>query len=565
MLREISAFTLLLLPLLSAPAQTTPTASAQQQPKEDTCVISGMVVRKDDSAPLKGAIVELLQTEDREHTIAAKTAVDGRFELKNVPAGQYHLTVSRNGYFRVEYGQKKPTDPGATFNLRPGQKVSDLLFKLGRAGVITGHVYDEDGEPMPHAQVIATRMVYENGRKELRPQTNSESNDLGEFRLYDLSPGRYYISAENPHWTHVVGEREFSGSDKSSGDKGYAKMYYPSATDPGRASLIVVKEGEEIPSIDFLMKEVSVYRIRGKLVSQIPKVNVRQSWVQLLPRNEANPWMYFGSQATTRPNGSFEIPEVFPGEYTVIARLFDEGKSYSTQQDVDVTVSDVDGLVVTIGPGVSISGRVLWDGTPGLLEDQQSSVLLNSASAKFWYGYGAHSRVEENSQFTLKEVPEGLFTVNVMGISKDCYIKEVRYGDSKLPDTELRVSNGAAGYLELTISSRGAHIAGTVLSDENLPVPGVWVVAIPEEGKRKIERLYKSELSDQNGQFDLRGLAPGRYKLFSWDSVEQGAWQDPDFLKEFETKGESVEVQDADLKRTELKLLHSNETATKTD
>jgi Carboxypeptidase regulatory-like domain len=557
MLRKLLAFTLLVIPAPFSRAQNPPNTNAQPQPKEDTCVISGIVVRKDDSAPLKGAVVQLLETEDGEHTIAAKTAVDGRFELKNVPSGQYHLTVTRNGYYRTEYGQKKPGDPGATFSLRPGQKVTDLLFKLGRAGVITGHVFDEDGEPMPRTVVMAMRMVYENGHKELRPETPSQSNDLGEFRLYGLSPGRYYISAESPHWEHVVGEREFSGGDKSSGDKSYAKMYYPSATDPGRASVIIVKEGEEIPSIDFLMKEASVYRIRGKLVSLIPKVNVRQSWVQVLPRNQQNYSMYFGPQNSVRADGTFEIPEVAPGEYTITARLFDEGKSYSTQQDIDISASDIDGLLLSIGPGITIPGRILWDGTPGLAADQEFSVFLQSDTSRFWYGAGA--RVEENNQFMLKEVPDGVFKVNVSGVSKDCYIKEVRYGDSSLPDTELRLSKGGGGNLEITVSSRGAHIAGTVLSDENLPVPGVWVVAVPEEGKRKIERLYKSELSDQNGQFELRGLAPGRYKLFSWDSVEQGAWQDLDFLKEFEAKGELVEVQDGDAKQSELKLLHSNE------
>jgi hypothetical protein len=562
MLRRLLAFVLLLVPTI-AQSQTTPNPNVLPQPKPETCVVSGTVIRQVDSAPLKGANVQLVSNEGRDHTIAAKTAVDGRFELRNVPPGQYHLMVSRNGYFTVEYGQKKPGDPGATLSLRPGQKVTDLFFKLGRAGVITGHVFDEDGEPMPRTVVMAMRMVYANGHKELRPEAQSNSNDLGEFRLYGLSPGRYYVSADSPHWEHVVGEREFSAADKSSGDKGYTKMYYPTTTDPGRASVIVVKEGDEIPSIDFLMKEVSVYRIRGKLVSQIPKVSVRQAMVQAFPRNQQNYWMHFGLQNTVGPDGSFEIPEAAPGEYTLIAGLFDEGKSYSTQQDIDITGSDVDGLLLSIGPGITIPGRLLWDGAPGLSPNQQLSLLLDSESAKFWYG--ANSRVDENNQFALKEVPEGLFNVHVMGVTKDCYIKEVRYGDSTLPDTALRVSKGGSGSLDITISSRGAHISGTVLSEETLPVAGVWVVAVPEESRRKMERFYKAERSDQNGQFDLRGLAPGRYKLFSWDSVEEGAWQDSDFLKEFETKGESVEVQDADLKRTELKLLHSAETATKTD
>jgi hypothetical protein len=53
--------------------------------KEETCRISGMVVKLADGTPLKGATVVLRNDEDLEHTIAAKTTADGRFALKNVP------------------------------------------------------------------------------------------------------------------------------------------------------------------------------------------------------------------------------------------------------------------------------------------------------------------------------------------------------------------------------------------------------------------------------------------------------------------------------------------------
>ncbi len=88
-------------------------------------MVSGVVTRKGDGAPLKNATVQLVNGEDRDHKIAAKTGVDGRFELRNVPAGQYKIIVSRNGYVQCEYGQKKPNDPGATFTLRSGQVMSD--------------------------------------------------------------------------------------------------------------------------------------------------------------------------------------------------------------------------------------------------------------------------------------------------------------------------------------------------------------------------------------------------------------------------------------------------------
>jgi hypothetical protein len=499
---------------------------------------------------------------EHDRTIAAKSGADGHFLLKNVPAGNYHLKVSRNGYFDVEYGQKKPSDPGAILNLQPGQNMPDLTFKMGRAGVISGRVFDEDGEPMSNVVIEALRNSYKDGHRELTFVTQEQSNDLGEFRLYGLSPGRYYVSAEQPSWNHVVGEREFNGTGGSSNEKGYARVYYPNAAAPDKASSLTVKEGEEIPSVDFLMKEILVYRIRGKVINLVSKVGMRNITVLVSPRKREMDFWGFGANNFVRADGTFEMPEIAPGEYTVTAMLFDEGKMYSTQQDVDVVSSDADGLILNLTAGATIPGKVSWEGKPSLGKDDLS-VLLQSEQTK--YGVGeSFARVDDGGQFTLKEVPDGTFKMEMMGLSEDCYVKEVRFGETVLPDVELRVK-GAGANLEITVSSQGARLEGAVLNTESLPVSGAWVAVVPEEDKRKFLRRYKSASTDQYGHFEIRGLAPGKYKAFSWEGIEARAWEDPDFLKEYEDKGEEFEVRDGDHKSVELKSLSAKEAQAKTD
>ena len=166
-----------------------------------------------------------------------------------------------------------------------------------------------------------------------------------------------------------------------------------------------------------------------------------------------------------------------------------------------------------------------------------------------------------SNQFTLRDVPEGEFRLTVEGMSKDCYVKEARFGEALLPDMSFRVAKGSAGPLEITVSSLGARVEGTVTNEESLPVAGVWVVAVPEEPKRKQHYLFKSITTDQYGHFDLRGLAPGKYKLFSWDGVEQGEWEDTDFLKDSEEKGVTIDLKGSDTKAIELKLIQLKGTA----
>lgn len=545
-------------------AQAPPLISTPKiDPTAETCTLNGMVVRKDDGAPLKGATVHLWAEGDRdsEHTIAAQSGADGRFVLKNVPAGNYRLKVSRNGYFDMEYGQHKPSDPGAIVNLHPGQSMSDLLFKMGRAGVISGRIFDEDGEPMANVMVNALKYSYREARRELTLVTEAQSNDLGEFRLFGLAPGRYFVSAEQMEWNHVVGEKEFSGTGNAN-EKGYGKVYYPSALEPDKASALTVKEGEEIPSIDFLMKEIQVYRIRGKVMNLVSKHSTRGMQVLVLPRKQETDFFGFSMNNLVKADGSFELAEVAPGEYTVVAMLFDEGKMYSTQQDIDVMTSDVDGLVLSVNTGVTIPGRINWEGKPSPGKDE-GSVSLLSAQTRFGIG-GSQARIEDAWQFTLKEVPDGTFRVHVNGLSEDCYIKEVRFGETVLPDVELRV-RAASANLEITVSSQGARVQGQVLNQDDLPVVGAWVAVVPEEEKRKVLRLYKSGLTDQYGHFEIRGLAPGKYKVFSWEGVEKQAWEDPDFLKEYEDKGKEIEVVDSDQKSLELKSLSTKDSQTKAE
>ena len=55
----------------------------------------------------------------------------------------------------------------------------------------------------------------------------------------------------------------------------------------------------------------------------------------------------------------------------------------------------------------------------------------------------------------------------------------------------------------------------------------------------------------------MRGIPPGEYKLFSWEEVELGAWEDPEFLKPFEEKGGKIALQEGDQKMLNLVSIRS--------
>jgi len=538
-----------------APQQAPGGLAKAGREKEETCRISGMVVKLADGTPLKGATVVLRNDEDREQTIATKTTADGRFALKNVPPARYKMTVRRNGYVGAEYGQQKPSDPGATLTLSAGQKKDGLMFRLIPAAVIAGRVFNEDGEPEPNVSVTASRQTYQEGRRTVTGFAQAQTDDLGAYRLFGLPPGRYFVAAVLQRWGQIAGDREFSDNGSATGsEQGYTKTYYPGTADPGRAAVISVKEGEEIPGADIALKEVAVRRVRGKVVNQATSKTGRDMQVELMPRMNGQDWEMGGNAKVKKEDGSFEIANVVPGPYTVIAYWFDsnEAKMHMTSQKVDVGESDVDGLLLTIGAGGVVQGRVFWEGKPNL-EHEDLLVRAEAVDGGFLWNQGA--RVDEKREFTLKNLAEGELRLVVYGAAKDCYVKQITFGQTRAKDDVISVVKGSNPVLEITLSSRGARVQGAVTDTDGLPAAGVWVVAVPDEARRGNFRLFKSQTTDQYGKYDLHGLAPGSYRIFAWAGIEQGEWEDPEFLRPQEAKGELLELQDEDAKTVNLKMI----------
>jgi hypothetical protein len=533
-------------------AATTANAAKAGKDKDETCRVFGMVVKMADGAPLKNATVRLENDSDREHVIATKTTADGRFELRNVPSGRYKLKVFRNGYVEKEYGQHNPSDAGATFALSPGQDKHDVLFKLIPAAVIAGRVFDEDGEAVPQAVVVALHEVYREGRRTLTSSGFAQTDDLGQYRLFGLAPGRYYVSAVQREWGEVTGDREFTAASAEPGERGYIKTYYPGTPDIGRAAVVAVKEGEEIPGTDIPLKQVAVYRIRGKVFNAVTHKGGSEAYLVLMSRSKRLEWDFGGGEQVHKSDGSFEFPNVVPGAYLLVAYWSDQGRMYLTQQKLDVGDSDLEGVSVVIGTGATIPGNVRWEGRPSLEQDELS---VSIQPAEMSFTWRDPFRVETNQQFTMKEVGDGDYKVSVNGLSKDCYIKDVVYGEMHSAEGLISVSSGGGEHLEIAISSLGARVQGAVVDNDGLPATGVWVVAVPDPARRTNFRLFKEQTTDQYGKFDLHGLAPGSYKLFAWAGVERGEWEDEDFLKPFEGAGESVELRDEDVKTMNLKLI----------
>lgn len=521
--------------------------------KKDECNLSGMVVKLEGSEPLKNARVRLLSQDDRTKIHSSVTDAGGRFELRGVEPGRYRLVVHRDGFVSQAYGQKNLDDPGAILVLRPKQEMRDLLFRMISSAVIAGRVINDDGEPLPWVQVSALREEYAGGKKGLVSETRVPTNDLGEYRLFGLRPGRYFIRADYKPYERMTGREETESRDDEQ-PRGYVPMYYPSGIDPARAVMVTIKGGEETPAVEILLRRVEVFTVRGRVYSLGSRRSSGGYIVLLAPRGEA--WLSLPQRDATvdDKDGTFVVHDVLPGAYVLEVLWFDEGKRYQAYQSIDVGNADLEGVNLTAMPGVTFAGRVTWDGPPAL-EGNRLTVYLRGVDTVF--GYGSNATVMPQWTFTLNDIHDLPYRVGIAGLCKDCYLKSLQYGGLVSSEDTFTPTRGSNSALELTISSKGARLQGSVADPDNLPAVGVWVVLVPDEAHRHSGRLYKAGVTDQYGHFELRGIPPGDYKLFSWEEAESGSWEDPEFLSPFEEKGEKITLEQGDNKTQNLTAIRT--------
>ena len=177
------------------PSRDTP---AQPSRAEGDARISGRVVTTDTGRPVRRARV-LLNAPELPGGRGALTADDGSFEFVGLPAGRYILAASKSGFVSLAYGQRRPLQPGTPLQLQDGQQLTGVEFRLPRGSVIAGRIYDETGDPLPGAMVRVLAYRYAQGSRQLVPAGAAQSDDRGEYRVWSLNPGEYYVTAIAPN------------------------------------------------------------------------------------------------------------------------------------------------------------------------------------------------------------------------------------------------------------------------------------------------------------------------------------------------------------------------------
>jgi hypothetical protein len=590
--------------LVSLFLQTAP-AGAQQTPPPKAS-IEGVVVRIGTSEPIAGARVTLTRaiagqtllqgsplpvpnsptgvaivsaSSGALSTLApvipsVTTDRQGRFSLRDVDAGSYRMTVAANGYARQEFGQRVFGAPGTPVNVAAGQTLKDLSIHMTPAGNVNGRITDDLGLPAVGATVQLLRASYNlNGQKTFQSAGSTRTNDRGEYRLFWVTPGRYYVYAGSPPGPTRPLELGGVGDSPNGVQESYAMTYYSGAIDIKDATIIDVQPGVDLNAIDFSLPRQKLFRIRGRVIDARTGQRPAAATMTLGSRSLTGGGFTSSSgQSYNAADGTFELRDVAPGAYTVGAQIqegvqgalppiFAAGAPPRPTGSTPVTVSgsDVDGVMITITVGASIPGRINVEGqdlssVTGL---DRIRVQLNSPTALAGPAFQPTPQsqpVSADGTFREDNAFPGEYRVSVVPLPAGFYVKEIRFDQADALNKPLVFSGSVSSPLEVVLSPRAAQLDGGLSNEKQQVVPGVQVVLVPDQHRDRID-LYKTAVADQNGRFAIRGIAPGDYKVFAWEAIEQFSYFDSDVLLRFESKGKAVHLSESDKASIEVKLI----------
>jgi protocatechuate 3,4-dioxygenase beta subunit len=514
-------------------------------PLPDTASVHGTVTNAASGEGLRKAYLRLAPVAGKGDGYAAVTNDQGTFEMEKIEPGSYRLSAECVGFLDAE-------NAGMELRLSAGDSVTGIEIKLVPQAVLSGRVLDEDGDPWPNANIALYHSVWSKGRRHLEFASSSEVDDRGEFRISGLSPGRYYVQAEPDRMWEQQHHPDVNGQPAMR----QQPTWYPSAPDVESAAPITVAAGQQFAGLDLRLRRGvgSKLRITGKLtgLQDIPAPVGDPRWAgrgisaQRVPSVTSED----GRSGTIQPDGSFEIDGVSHGTYDVRVR---QGFPWMVLGHAKVQVDDrdVENVAVELHPPQNLRVTVRVD--DGAAKPPRDAVYLEYVEP------GIEPFVDDKGDGSLEieNLGLGLYQVFVKDSArKQVYLKTLRYGNAESNDGTFTLSSYGVP-LELTLSTRGAKLSGTVTGKAAMPK----VILIPDTADiARREYATRTALFDQNGVFTIEAIAPGSYKLYAFENVPEGTWLDPEFLKEVESSGTPFEFAEGDAKTVQAPLLPKTET-----
>jgi len=505
-----------------------------------TAVLRGKIVNAE-GRPLRRVQIRLTGELIPEGRTASTNSL-GRWEIRELPAGRFNLIVTRAGYLNAQYGQKRYGEPGRPLELADGETQEHVDLTLTHNGVITGHVYDEAGEPLAGATVMPLQMRFFNGKRRLTPtRGTATTDDSGQYRIGGLDPGDYYV--------YATSRETWETEPPDVRTMGFMPTMYPAAVSMNEAQRVRVRAGQEVTAIDIPLVPGRAATVSGTAVSsQGQPLSGENVSLGIEIRGEQFSSFFGGNSTKVNPDGTFAFRNVAPGEYHLSVRINPSDRPMEAANVVvNVTGSDVDGLSIVTSAAGSVTGRVVTEpGTPfptpltrlvvrALPVDRDTSITFGAAVDS--------GRVRDDGSFELKSVL-GSNRLTIAPLPEGWTIRQIDQNGRDLAaqpfDTQGQTLEGAS----VLLTNRFPTLTASLQDGRGAPLPDGIVVLFPEDAALWAEdlRLIRVGRPGQSGAATLRAVRPGLYLAAGVPSATTSELADPDFLESLRSQATRITV-----------------------
>ncbi len=494
--------------------------------------LEGTVVNPVTGMPLSRALVEIMGSGHM-----TMTGPDGRFEFGDLPPGQVVVLARKPGY----YGARNETRRyGSYITVELGPQSTPMTIKLLPESVIAGHVENSEGEPVEGALVRVLTPLMKSGRRQWIPLSQAVTDEDGNFRVASLFTSRFQVEVQ-------------ANRARNLSKEGYpAVIYYPGVPDLAAAQPLEVGHGRQL-DLQFLIKREPVFKISGTIAgAEGDDMNVR-----LRTRSGEDVVL---ARSVSRP-GTFEISSVPAGAYVVEGRTRrNKGVNLYGELPVNVT-GNTSGLRLTVGPvlPVPITARAESatpspeSATDAATVERSLRVQFRSLDSAFRDNQSSFEMRDNSPVLEARDLLPGSYAVEVNAWGR-WYAQSARSGSVNLLREPLVVpGNGHVPPIDLLLRDDGATVSGTVKA----PSPeAATVLIVPDFAPMQTPLTLNP---DHAGHFSAVNLAPGSYKIYAFDSVEQLEYANPLVLREYDARSARVNLSAAGAADVSLDLIQLGE------
>ena len=578
-------------------------AQAGLQPQATgTGAIVGRVVEAGTDKPVANARLWMHQTRGetprgvypRSDNITTDST--GAFEFRNLPAGQFSIDASADGYQSSAIGKRRPDSHEAWITLKDGQTFSNATIEMFRGGTISGIVTNDRGEPMRGVHVGTWQRI---GNGELKASFGGETDASGAYRISPVLAGDYFVLAGIWHATVLQAPPDFPpctvpaplppgapprppvkpehadgewftrmsqwipepGPDAEGRARTVPSTMYPGVSEVSQAQVVTILGGEDRTGIDLQLRPTTTTTIHGR-VEPLPGQRVPKG-SEVTLRFQGAPPDTTEHTTQVQADKTFRFMGVPPGQYVLELQLQEQtscdsivrsSEDIPTEMFLDVPATGLTNLVVEAATGKTLKGQIRFDGkSPQPMHtDIWLIPTVGDKSTPLSWDHGT----------TISG--DGLLLGNYVVRASDnalearWFTRSTTIGSIDLVTRPLVIDRDNASGLEITMTDRPSPLEGQVVDSAGRVVRDSTVVVFPvNRATWPTAHAWLAGFAQTrslDGTYRFEHLVPGDYFIAAVDERRMGDWPRTAFLEVIAKQAAPVRIAPGESRTLKLTL-----------